>query len=136
VFTGDANPISGGIARFGAMMSAVGQPPLGLEAAQVIGITHWAQEHWRPSHVRIESSGYRMQVVSLVAGSIEPDLFRSITIHKGMHSLNYILQSPVLSSVVPDLFCQDLYKEFDLDMMKTLVEPATVTESDFLESTH
>ena len=136
VFTGDSNPIGIAAGRFGYMMNAVGQPPLGLEAAQLIGITHWAQRQWRPSQVKIESSGYRMQVVSLVAGSLEPGLFKSITIHRGMRSLNYILEDRVSSDLVPDMFCHDFYKEFDLKMLIAMAEPAIVTESDYVEAVH
>jgi len=101
----------------------------------LIAITDWARQKWRPSQIRLESSGYRMQVVSLVVGALQPDLFKSITIHKGMHSLSYILDNSVRSDHVPDMFCLDLYKDFDLDMLKAMTEPATVTESDYLELT-
>jgi hypothetical protein len=134
VFTGDATPGGLEAARFAYMMNAVGTPPLGLEAAQLIAITHWAQEHWHPSRVSLESSGYRMQVVSLVAGALEPKLFSSITIHRGMHSLSYILDSGISSGRVPDMFCRDLYKDFDLDMLKAMAEPAAVSETDYVES--
>ncbi len=134
LFTGDANPIHGDAGRFGYMMGAVGAPPLGLEAAQLIGITRWAQQQWHPSQIALESSGYRMQVVSLVAGALEPHLFRSITIHKGMQSLSYILDSSVSSGKVPDMFCRDLYKDFDLNMLKAMAVPATVTQTDFVKA--
>ncbi len=136
LFTGDANPISGGIGRFGYMMNAVGDPPLGLEAAQLIGIAHWAQQHWHPSKISLESSGYRMQLVSLVAGALEPDLFKSITIHRGMHTMNYILDVPVHAAQVPDMFCRDFYKDFDLNMLKAMTSPAVVKESDYVSSVH
>ena len=136
LFTGDAAPGGSNPARFAYMMNAVGTPPLGLEAAQLIGITQWAQQQWHPSRVTLESSGYRMQVVSLVAGALEPKLFGSITIHQGMHSLGYILDHGVSSGRVPDMFCRDLYKDFDLDMLKAMTEPTTVSESDYVESAH
>ena len=136
LFTGDANPAGGDAARFAYMMNAVGAPPLGLEAAQLIGIVHWAQQHWQPSRVALESSGYRMQVVSLVAGALEPKLFGKIAIHQGMHSLSYILDRAISSGRVPDMFCRDLYRDFDLNMLKAMAEPAAVSESDYLESAH
>ena len=133
LFTGDDNPFGRDVDSFAYMMQAVGAPPLGLEAAQLIGITHWAQGHWHPARIRLESSGLRMQVVSLVAGALEPNLFKSITIHQGMRSLSYILDKPVTSNRVPDMFCRDFYKDFDLGMLKALMEPTKVTESDYLE---
>jgi dienelactone hydrolase len=132
LFTGDNSPAGGDSGRFAYMMNAVGTPPLGLEAAQLIGITHWAQQHWRPSRITLESSGYRMQVVSLVAGALEPHLFGSISIHKGMHNLSYIVDSALSSDHVADMFCRDFFKDFDLDMLKAMIPPATVSESDFV----
>ncbi len=134
LFTGDGNPADNGAGRFGAMMQSVGTPPLGLEAAQLIGITHWAQRHWQPSEMKLESTGYRMQVVSLVAGSLEPYLFKTIAIHHGMKSLAYILDKPITSDKVPDMFCRDFYKDFDLNMLKAMTKPAIVTETDFVDS--
>lgn len=140
LFTGDANPVGRGdpsrfwdLGSFGYMFSAVGAPPLGLEAAQLIGIAEWARSRWHPSYVRLESSGYRMQVVSLVAGTLAPHMFKSITIHQGMRSLNYILEKPVESGTAPDMFCLDLYKDYDLGILKALTAPTKVTESDYLE---
>ncbi len=135
LFTGDANPISRDIGNLGYLFTTVGAPPLGLEAAQLIGITRWAQNRWHPSSVRLESSGCRMQVVSLVAGALAPNLFKSITIHKGMHSFNYILDKPVTSGQAPDLFTQDLDKDFSLAMLKAMTEPAKVTETDYVSLT-
>jgi hypothetical protein len=135
LFTGDASPSKRNVGSLGYMMTAVGAPPLGLEAAQLIGITNWAKQRWHPSQVSLESQGYRMQLVSLVAGALQPRLFRSITIHKGIHSLADLLVKPVKSSEVPDVFCLDLYKDFDLDMLKSMAEPANVTESDYVTLT-
>lgn len=134
LFTGDANPGDGNVGRFGFMMNAIGRPPLGLESAQLIGITRWAQQQWHPSQVTLESEGYRMQVVSLVAAALEPQLYKSITIHQGMHSLSYIFNGQVRSDKVPDMFCRDFYKVFDLNMLKAMAAPAAVMESDFVDA--
>ncbi len=133
LFTGDATPSKQNVGSFGYMMSAVGAPPLGLEAAQLIGITNWAKQRWHPSEVSLESEGYRMQLVSLVAGALQPKLFHSITIHQGIRSLADLLVEPVKSDEVPDVFCLDLYKDFDLDMLKAMADPANVTESDYVK---
>jgi hypothetical protein len=133
LFTGDAGPLKRDVGSLGLMMTAVGSPPLGLEAAQLIAITEWARQKWHPSQVSLMSEGYRMQLVSLVAGALRPQLFRSITIHKGVHSLANLLAKPVKSNEVPDVFCLDLYKDFDLDMLKAMAEPAGVTESNYVE---
>lgn len=135
LFTGDANPLKRDVGSFGYMMTAVGAPPLGLEASQLIAITEWAKQRWHPSDLSLESSGYRMQLVSLVAGALQPHLFRSIAIHQGIHSLRELLDKSVNSEDVPDVFCLDLYKDFDLDALKAMAEPASVTEADYVNLT-
>ncbi|HKT10532.1 MAG TPA: hypothetical protein VJW77_01775 [Terriglobia bacterium] len=135
LFTGDANPSKENVGSIGYMMTAVGAPPLGLEAAQLVAITNWAKETWHPSQVSLESEGYRMQLVSLVAGALQPRLFHSITIHKGIHSLADLLVKPIKSDEVPDVFCFNLYKDFDLDMLMAMAEPAKVTATNFVELT-
>lgn len=135
LFTGDANPTKDNVGSFGYMMTAVGAPPLGLEAAQLIAITEWAKQRWHPSDVSLESSGYRMQLVSLVAGALQPRLFRNIAIHQGIHSLGELLEKSVSSDDVPDVFCLDLYRDFDLDALKAMAGPATVTEADYVDLT-
>jgi hypothetical protein len=135
LFTGDDNPPNDDVGRFGAMMQAAGTPPLGLEAAQLIAITRWAQQRWRPSETKLESSGFRMHVLSLAAGAVEPHLFNSIAIQHGMHSLSDLLDESVKSTQIPDMFCRDLYSNFDLDMLRAMAEPASITESAYGQST-
>lgn len=134
LFTGDSNPIGNDVGRFGFMLHAVGAPPLGLEAAQLIGITHWAQQQWNPSEMMLQSSGFRMQTVSLVAAALEPRLFKSIIIHKGIRSLSHLLNDAVRSTEVPDMFCQDLYRDFDLDVLRAMAGSTAIVESDYVES--
>ena len=138
----DANGLAQGTAAgeefflgFGADDGDAGALPLGLESAQLIAITEWARQRWHPSQVTLESGGYRMQLVSLVAGALQPRLFGSITIHHGVRSLTDLLVESVKSNQVPDVFCLDLYKDFDLNMLKAMAEPARVTESDYVDLT-
>jgi hypothetical protein len=69
----------------------------------------------------------RSQVVALIASSIEPTLFSEVSIGKGIQSLSYILDSPVVYRTASDLFCLDLYKEFDLDSLALVAEPAKIS---------
>jgi hypothetical protein len=81
------------------------------------------------SGVRIESSGIRSQVISLVAASLNPDLFSEVVIQKGMRSLKHLLDAPVRFEEAPDLFCLDLYKEFDIADLTVLAGKAKVTQA-------
>ncbi|HXW14371.1 MAG TPA: hypothetical protein VEN79_07660 [Terriglobia bacterium] len=115
------------------MLAATGERPLGMEVAQLISVARWAKEEWAPSQVRLEGTGIRCQVISLVASALEPRLFSQVELHAGMHSLSYLMEEPVEFKDAPDLFCLDLYREFDLDRLVALAKPAEVIQHGFVE---
>jgi hypothetical protein len=127
VFTGDAAP-SQPTEYFTEMLAAAGERPLGMEAAQLIGLVHWAVDKWSPASVRVETTGIRTQVISLVAAALQPGIVSQIENGAGMRSLSYLLNKPVLYTAAPDLFCLDLYKNFDIDDLETLASPTRVVE--------
>lgn len=92
---------------------------------------------WRGSsatpQVRLESTGIRTQVVALVTAALDPTLFSEIVVHEGMRSLGYLLDVPVTFDQAPDLFCLDLYKEFDLDRIAALAAPTRLVQEKYLE---
>jgi hypothetical protein len=133
VFTGEAAPQDP--TRYTNMINAVGERPLGLEAAQLIALARWAKEYWNAPRVRLESTGKRSQVVSLIASALMPDLFSALEIHAGMRSLRYLFDNPVTYGEAPDLFCLDLYRDFDLDQLAALSAPTKIVERDYLELT-
>lgn len=128
VFTGDAAPAVPSF-LFTQMVAATGERPLGMEAAQLISLARWAQTKWNPPTIRLETTGIRTQVISLVAGSLEPHVFSEIENYGGMRSLSYLLDKPVHYEDAPDLFCLDLYKDFDIDTLSALASPARVIET-------
>jgi hypothetical protein len=119
--------------QFAQLLHGLGDRPIGMEAAQLSRITHWARERAGVSKVRLESGGIRTQVVSLVAAALEPDLFSAIAVRNGMHSLSYLLELPVPFEQAPELFCLDLYKDFDIDRLEALATPAKVTVAKYVE---
>jgi len=133
VFTGDAAPQ--GSTRFTNMLNSVGERPLGWEAAQLIALARWAKGQWNAPRLRLEGTGMRSQVVSLVASALMPDLFSSVEIHSGMRSLRYLFDNPVTYGDAPDLFCLDLYRDFDVDQLTALAAPTKIIERDYLELT-
>src|ERR1035437_7327867 len=140
VFTGDASPnITDAFGTTGTswsitqMLDGVGERPLGMETAQLIAVARWAQSQWNAPQIRLESTGMRSQVESLVAAAIDPGLFHALVTRGGMHSLDYLLRKPIDYRDAPDLFCLDLYKYFDLDQLGALAEPTLVTQTDYLE---
>jgi hypothetical protein len=118
---------------FAEMLAAAGERPLGMEAAQLISVARWAQNEWTPPQIRLEGTGIRSQVISLTASALESKLFSQVELHGGMHSLSYLMEEPVEYKDAPDLFCLDLYKQFDIDRLAALAKPAEVIQREFVE---
>jgi dienelactone hydrolase len=132
LFTGDAwkdnEPYS-----YAQILDGIGERPIGLEAAQLIAIAHWLQSQAGASKLCLETTGIRNQVAALVAAALEPDLFSELVVHEGMSSLNYALEAPVTFQDAPELFCLDLYKDFDLDRLAAVAAPTRVTAERYLK---
>jgi hypothetical protein len=132
LFTGDSAPPQSPL--FTEMLAAAGERPLGMEAAQLIEIAHWGRAKWAPESIRLETTGIRSQVVSLTSAALEPRLFSEVVGFGGMRSLGYLLQKPVPYEAAPELFCLDLYKDFDIDQLAALANPAHVIEDHYVDS--
>ena len=119
--------------QFAQILDGLGERPIGMQAAQLIRITRWAKERAGVSKVRLETGGIRTQAVALVAAGLESTLFSDIVVRDGMRSLSYVLDLPVRFDQAPELFCLDLYKDFDIDRLELLAAPAKVSVAKYLE---
>lgn len=132
LFTGDAAPDQPSH-LLAEMLAAAGDRPLGMEAAQLIGLTRWAQQQFKPARTRLEATGIRSQVEALVAAALEPTTFSEVATRKGMRSLSYLLEKPVSYEAAPDLFCLDLYKSFDLDRLQEIARPTKIVQEEYVK---
>lgn len=107
-------------------LNGLGERPLGIEAAQLVAAVRWISAGAASSRPRLETRGIRSQLVALVAAGLEPNLFAEIVVRDGMQSLAYLLDKPVEYLDAPDLFCLDLYKEFDVEALAALAAPTRV----------
>jgi hypothetical protein len=121
LFHGDAAPVARELESDVLNLSTIGQRALGVEAAQLIAVARWMRERGAPS-IRVETTGKRYQVAALVAAGLEPGLFSEVVVHDGMRSLQQLLDTPVRLPDAPELFCLDLYKEFDIDRLTMLTK--------------
>jgi hypothetical protein len=55
-------------------------------------------------------------------------MFSTLATYNGMQSLKYLLDKPVTYLAAPDLFCLDLYKNFDIDRLVLVTAPTRVVE--------
>jgi dienelactone hydrolase len=115
-------------AIYGLLLSAAGDRPLGIEAAQLIGIANWVLQENGPRTISVKTLGIRNQVTALVAAALEPAHFSALSVRGGMRNLGYLLDYAVHYQDAPDLFCLDLYKNFDIDLLAGIAEPTIVTQ--------
>jgi dienelactone hydrolase len=105
------------------LVSGTGARPLGEETAALVQIVSWVEDQAHAQKVRIESSGMRSQVVSMIALALQPQMFSELAIRNGIESLAYVLQKPVEYGEAPELFCLDLLRVTDLDRLAALSSP-------------
>jgi hypothetical protein len=72
-------------------------------------------------------------VIGLVAAALEPTLFSEQVSRQAMRSLGYLLDAPVIFRAAPELFCLDLYKDFDIDRLIALAAPTKVDLGDYAQ---
>jgi hypothetical protein len=113
------------------LVATTGDRPLGIEAGQVIAAAKWLRQISGQPSVRLETSGIRSEVVGLVAAALESGLFSEQVSCQAMSSLGFLLDTPVIFRAAPELFCLDLYKDFDIDHLVALAAPTTVALRDY-----
>ena len=108
------------------ILDGEGERAVGVQAAQLIAIAEWLQKRTGAQKLRLESRGIRTEAIALIAAALEPDVFSDVVVHEGMANLDYVLETPVKFQDAPELFCLDLYKEFDIDRLVAMAAPAVV----------
>ncbi len=107
-------------------LNGLGERPLGIQAAELVAAARWLSARSASSRPRLETRGIRSQLTALVAAALDPGAFSEIVVRDGMKSLGHALDKPVEYLDAPDLFCLDLYKEFDVSSLTTLASPTRV----------
>ncbi len=110
------------------LVSATGDRPLGLEVAQLLAAAAWVRTSVGPTNVQILTQGIRSQVIAVTAAALDPRAFSNVKSRQSIVSLGYLLSKPVPFRSAPELFCLDLYKFFDIDLLEMLGVP---TETGF-----
>jgi dienelactone hydrolase len=124
LFNGETMPSAPDDSYYCLFVSNTGDRPLGMEAAQLLALTQWLQRQSSHPKIRLETSGIRSEVIGLVAAALDPAAYSEVVSYDGMKSLGYLLDKPVSFRSAPDLFCLDLYKDFDLDRFAAIAAPA------------
>jgi hypothetical protein len=129
LFTGATRPDVPDSSDWEVLVDSSGDRSLGLEAAQLLSVVQWLHLEKRASEIQVQANGIRSQVIALVAAALDPQAFSTLETQNGMHSLAYLLDKPVPFRAAPDLFCLDLYKDFDIDSLSALASPLKIVQS-------
>ena len=124
LFNGSTAPESP--ASWELLVSTTGDRPLGLEAAQLLAIAHWARNEAGQSTTRVVTDGMRNQVIALTAAALEPGSFAVVESRRSIASFNDLLTKGIAFRSAPELFCLDLYKYFDIDLLSLIAAPTEV----------
>ena len=65
-------------------------------------------------------------LAALTAAAIAPDLFSAIVSRNAMESLTFLLDTPVPIRSAPELFCLDLYQDYDLNVLEAIASPVKI----------
>lgn len=114
------------------LLDGTGDRSLGMEAAQLIATAKWLHSTTGQERIRVETDGIRSQTIALIAAAIEPGVFSVVANHNAMKSLSYLFDKPVPFRSAPELFCLDLYKDFDVDSLSALASPTKIIETSFV----
>jgi dienelactone hydrolase len=129
LFNGASRPEVPDSSDWELLVDSSGDRSLGLEAAQLLSIVHWLRATHGSAQITVKTNGIRNQVIALVAAAMEPDAVSGLDVEGGMKSLAYLLEKPVPLRTAPDLFCLDLYKDFDINALSALAPLVKTTQT-------
>jgi dienelactone hydrolase len=112
------------------VLDAVGDRAVGMEAARVVELAKWLQGRSGNRKIRVETRGIRSQAAALLAAALKPDLFSEVATRQGMNSFSYLLSKPVAFQDAADLFCLDLYKEFDINELEAMAQGVQIVREE------
>jgi hypothetical protein len=120
------------LAVYDMVFDTVGDRTLGIETAEFIELAKWLRARSDRQTIRVETRGIRTQTVALLAAALEPKLFSEVVTRQGMSTFSYLINHPVRYEDAADLFCLDLYKEFDIDELEAMADGVQVLRRDSL----
>ena len=128
LFSGPAAPRPG-IQRIGQCLPMPAAPVPRAGGGTVDLGREWLRSIGGVAKVKVETDGFRSQIIALAAAAIQPELFSVVDSHNTIHSLAFLFETPVPIRSAPELFCLDLYEYYDVDMLEAMASPVKITWS-------
>jgi hypothetical protein len=114
---------------FALLVSTVGERPLGVQAGQVLATAKWLRSQGKFDSVTLVTIGPRTSVIGLVATALEEKAITAVEQHQPLTSLKLVLDENRTFDQLPELFCFGLLESFDVQQLKELIAPRSVTTS-------
>ncbi|MBL9199767.1 MAG: acetylxylan esterase [Opitutaceae bacterium] len=105
---------------FALLVAAVGERPLGVQAAQIAAVARWAEAEFKTTGIALHSAGPRLGLAAQVAAALEPRAFRSLVQTDALPSLHDVLRQDWTVDKFPELFCFGLLERFDVPQLRAL----------------
>jgi dienelactone hydrolase len=105
---------------FPLFVSAVGERPLGIQAAQLAAIARWARRGNVDHEIMLATAGPRAGMAALVAAAIEPAVITSVQSTDSLASLRELITEDKPVEPLGELFAFGLLREFDVDSIREL----------------
>jgi len=112
---------------FAILLASLGEPPLGLQAAQVAAAARWLKESKRDGPIVVEAHGPRASLFALVAAALAPDAIDGVRLAGSMGTLKEAIDQKLGADKSPELFCFGLLEAFDVGRIAALVVPRPVS---------
>jgi hypothetical protein len=112
---------------FPLFIAAVGERPLGIQAAQVAAIARFARTLQPDVPVTIVALGPRSSMAALVAAAIEPEAIGGAELSQSLSSLKDLIRQDKTVETLPELFAFGLLAEFDIRQIVALAAPRPIT---------
>jgi hypothetical protein len=112
---------------FPLFLAAVGERPLGIQAAQLSAIARWLRQARPGAPVTLVAIGPRAAAAALVAGATEPAAITAVEVSGALASLRQLIEEDKTVQELPELFAFGLLAEFDMRDLVALCAPRPVT---------
>jgi hypothetical protein len=108
-------------------VAAVGERPLGIQAAQLAAIARAARKESSGRPVKLVAIGPRASMAALVAAAIEPEVISAVELSGALSTLKQLIEEDKPVEDLPELFAFGLLAEFDVGQLVALAAPRPVT---------
>ncbi len=117
---------------YALFIAAVGERPLGIQAAQLAALARWARAR-DDQPIEIVAIGPRAATAALVASAIEPQAIAGLELGDALASLKELIERNVAAEAMPELFAFGLLAECDIMQLVAMAAPRPVRFRDLSE---